>query len=72
MDALKVKDLYRMLGKLVKEGHGEKTILVASEQSCNDFHLLWFSPTTNPDEIKKVIGFSCDGLPSYDDVVLIG
>lgn len=72
---LKVKDLYRMLCKLMNEGHGEKTLYMMTDEEGNDYRKMWFEPTTDPKEIKKIMESSCSGLSNCDDInnaVIIG
>lgn len=61
-----VKDLKKAVDKAVKNGYGDKYIIVGNDNEGNEFHALGFLFTTNTSEVKKCIE-SSNGL--YDTSV---
>ena len=42
---LTVKKLSAWLNKLVKEGHGDKFIIISDDTEGNNYHGMFFTPT---------------------------
>lgn len=62
MNPIKVKELYKLLGKAIKEGHGDKFVYLSSDDEGNDYHGLCREPMTDPKEVRMYMQYSCSGL----------
>lgn len=58
MEQIKVKDLYRDLAILMKEGRGDNYIVVADDEEGNGYHGIFFSVTDDPKDVRECIEFS--------------
>lgn len=43
--AITVKQLYAELGKLIKQGNGNRKIMLTQDDECNGIHECWFYPS---------------------------
>lgn len=43
--AITVKQLYAALGKLIKQGNGNRKIMLTQDDECNGIHECWFCPS---------------------------
>ena len=73
MKGITVKQLRTFCNKAIKEGNGDKTILISSDDEGNSYHTLYYEFITD----KKII----DELHNYglfhdnnnsDDIVILG
>ncbi len=63
MAQLKLKDLYQACKQLMKEGHGEKFLVVSNDNEGNGFHGLYWTFSAFGDNVG-------DGIwPMIDDCV---
>lgn len=71
--AITVKELGQFCDKAMKDGFGDKKILITSDDEGNEYHALWYSFTTNPEEINdcKDAGLFHDNFDP-EEVVLLG
>ena len=58
MEQIKVKDLYRDLAMLMKEGRGDDYVVVADDEEGNGYHGIFFSVTDDPKDVRECIEFS--------------
>lgn len=53
--AITVKQLYAELGKLIKQGNGNRKIMLTDDDECNGIHQCWYYPSVwNEDELKCI------------------
>jgi len=76
MEQLTVKDLYLELDRLVKQGMGDKKIIIADDIEGNHYHGCFFSCISEPSEVNDCITVS-SGLfetqeTNPDNLVIIG
>ena len=76
MDQVTVKDLALWLSDLVRRGYGDKRVVIADDTEGNAYHGMYYSPTSEADEVKDLIG-SSNGLyesqeTDYKKIVIIG
>lgn len=43
--AITVKQLYAELGNLIKQGNGNRKIMLTEDDECNGIHQCWFYPS---------------------------
>ena len=55
MKQLTVKQLYLLLAEEVKNGNGDKTIVVADDNEGNAYHGLFYGITSEVNDIKENI-----------------
>jgi hypothetical protein len=69
-----VKEMLGFCKELVKNGHGDKYCFVTTDEEGNDYRPLWFKPTSNPDEVARLMMYSCSGLGKHDPkkIVMFG
>lgn len=76
MTQLTVKELYRELGKLVKQGHGNKAVVVADDNEGNGYHGIYYSVTSTPKSVKECIeasnGLSDSQEKDYKNIIIVG
>lgn len=76
MEQIKVKDLYRDLAMLMKQGRGDDYIVVADDEEGNGYHGIFFSVTDDPKDIRECIEFSNGLYGSVTDdpnkIIIIG
>lgn len=58
MKQLTVLDLFKLLEKEVRNGNGNKSIVVADDNEGNAYHGLFYGITSEPDDIKESIEYS--------------
>lgn len=66
-DIVKVKQLYAVLGKLIKEGKGDCDLYCMSDEEGNDYYPMWFTPTSDPEKVKSLLESTCSGLMNCKD-----
>ena len=67
MAQMTVKELYNQLAEVIKDGHGDKFIIVPDDNECNAFHGLFYGVSyTDPEDVADQIDCS-NGL--YDSAV---
>ena len=52
---LTVKKLSAWLNKLVKEGHGDKFIIISDDTEGNNYHGMFFTPTYDEQTVRECI-----------------
>ena len=55
MKQLTVLDLFKLLEQEVRDGNGNKAIVVADDNEGNAFHGLFYGITSEPNDIKENI-----------------
>jgi hypothetical protein len=58
MEQMTVRKLYLLLAQEVKNGNGEKAIVVADDNEGNAYHGLFYGITSNINDIKENVEFS--------------
>lgn len=58
MTQLTVKELYRQLEAVIKEGHGDKFIIIADDNEGNSYHGMFYGITSDPIEVRDNIDCS--------------
>ena len=76
MTQITVKQLAYWLNELVRAGQGDKRLVIADDTEGNAFHGMFYSPTSDPNEVKDVIE-SSNGLyesqeTDYNNIVILG
>ena len=73
MEVLTVRTLKALCERAIKEGFGDKKILITSDDEGNEYHALWNGFTTNSEEIEgcKEAGLFHDDFDT-EEVVLLG
>lgn len=76
MNQVTVKDLALWLSDLVKKGYGDKRVVIADDTEGNAYHGMYYSPTSEADEVKDLIN-SSNGLYESQEtdctkIVIIG
>ena len=73
MKTITVNDLFEQCKLLINHGFGNKTILLSDDDEGNGFHTLYYTFTTNKEEIEM---YAKNGLFHDDndpnDVVILG
>lgn len=76
MEALTINELYAALTEARKNGLGNKKIMISSDDEGNEYHELFYSVTTNVEEMFSgdyppipPLGVTKDNLKDY---VIIG
>ena len=74
MDQIKLKDLYQACKKLMKEGHGEKSLVVAADNEGNGYHGMFFTLTVitpeNADGFRGLIGDNAEA--NLFNIIVVG
>lgn len=73
MEVLTVRTLKALSEKAIKDGFGDKKILITSDDEGNEYHALWYGFATNSEEIAdcKEAGLFHDDF-NTEEVVLLG
>lgn len=74
MKQLTVKDLLKICQKAVKEGYGDKTIVVADDNEGNGYHGLFYSFTPIQESDKEYFqGMIYDSQETdLDKIIILG
>ena len=74
MKQLKLKDLYHECRKLMEEGHGEKSLVTASDNEGNSYHGMYFSLTViNHENVDDFSGLIRDNNePNIHNIIVVG
>jgi len=73
MGALTVKQLAVIVNDLVKEGYGEKHILISDDDEGNGYHTLFYPFITDKKTIKECSEYGLfHDNNNPDDVVILG
>ena len=73
MEGITVKELCQYCLDLIKEGHGDKTVMISSDDEGNEYHTLFFSFITDSDSIKQVADYGMfHDRQDPENVVLLG
>ena len=70
MKQLTINDLLRVCQQKVKEGHGNKKILISTDDEGNGYHELFYGINTNIREFEAISEMPF-GI-NLDDYVLLG
>lgn len=73
MNGLTVKDLLRECQRAIRNGYGNKIVLISQDDEGNGFHTLWYGLQCDKKEVKETL----EWCPAHDDndaddVVLLG
>lgn len=71
MGGITVRDLKKFCDDAIKDGYGNKTILISCDDEGNGFHTLYFGFTTDEDDIKSY-DYLFHDRNNPNDVVLLG
>ena len=71
-EPMTVKELYELAEALVKDGYGDKEILISDDEEGNGYHKVWYDFTIDEGSIMDCIDIT--GMPSVDPkkVVILG
>ena len=82
MKALTINDLLKECQKQIKEGNGNKTIMISSDDEGNSYHYLWYSFTTieqmeepviiGTKEYKSEFEFCDEDIAKKEDTIILG
>ena len=81
MEALKVKDLYKMMLHEMQMNRQDYTVLVTDDDEANGYHYLWYGPQTITEAEKPLeIGgktytetiYTSDNVAPHDKHIIIG
>ena len=71
MDGITVKDLKKFCEDAIKNGHGNKTVLISCDDEGNGYHTLFFEFITDKETINQCAYLFHD-MNNPNDVVLLG
>lgn len=66
-----VRQLHEILKQAVKDGYGDKHILISGDDEGNSFHTLFYGLTTDTEELKYICGIE-HGHHDPSEVVALG
>ena len=70
MKQLTVNDLYKICEKRIKEGHGDKNIVISDDNEGNGYHGMFYGFTLVDKYTKDLI---CDSTTnSSNDTIILG
>ena len=74
MAAITVKQLHAELGKLIKQGQGNRKVALTQDDECNGVHECWFAPSIwREDEVGcLLLPFGMTAKMLADEYVVIG
>lgn len=82
MRALTVKDLMKECVREIKNGNGDKTIMISSDDEGNSYHYLWyaFTPMKKMEEpirignkeYKSEFEFTDERVAKKEDTIILG
>ena len=67
-----VKELLNHCKALVKDGQGDKQILISDDEEGNGYHFIWYDFTTDEDSIKECMDISSIYDLDPSKVVILG
>lgn len=74
MQQIKLKELYAVCKKLMKEGHGNKTLVLSDDNEGNGYHGMFFTLTViTPDNKSAFAGMVSDNQePNLENMIIVG
>lgn len=74
MEQIKLKDLYQACKRLMKEGHGEKSLVLSDDNEGNGYHGMFFTLTViTPENKDGFIGLINDNTESdLKNIIIVG
>lgn len=71
---MKLKNLYQACKQLMKEGHGEKSLIVAADNEGNGYHGMFFTLTViTPENADGFVGLIGDNAePNIYNLIVVG
>ena len=73
MEGIKVSTLYELCKELIKNGHGNKTIMISSDDEGNEYHTLYYGFDADPETIKQLNEFGMfHDRVNLKDIVILG
>lgn len=74
MKQIKLKDLHKHCCKLMKEGHGEKSLVLSDDNEGNGYHGCFFTLTVvTPENKDGFIGLIGDNTESdLENIIVVG
>ncbi len=74
MDQIKLKELYQECKKLMEQGHGEKSLVVAADNEGNGYHGMFYTLTVitpeNAGDFSGLIGDNAE--PNIHNIIVVG
>lgn len=74
MNALKVKELFKLCAKEIEKGNEDKVIMISNDDEGNGYHYLWYSFT--PSEEMKIDDMFLmsvnENVASIEDTIVLG
>ena len=73
--AVTVRKLYEDCKRVIKNGGGNKEILITSDDECNSYHALWYTFIDDSSEVSDMLKLT--PVDNYDidnanNIVLLG
>lgn len=74
INGMTVKELYMDCKTLIANGMGDKRIYISRDDEGNGFHTLYYSFTTDSEEVKDTLSWLGEfvGDDEVKDIVLLG
>lgn len=82
MKVLTIKDLKKECEKQIKQGNGDKVIMISSDDEGNSYHYLWYSFTTiekmeepviiGTKEYKSDFEYCDEKVAKKEDTIILG
>jgi hypothetical protein len=76
MNQLTVKQLYIELAEEIKNGNGDKFIVVADDNEGNAYHGMFYGVVSDPQKVKENIdcsnGLYDSAVTDYNKIVILG
>lgn len=82
MNAITVKDLEQACAKQIKNGNGDKVIMISSDDEGNSYHYLWYLFTTieqmeepitiGDKEIKSEFEYVDERIATKENTIILG
>ena len=66
MKQLTVYELYNCLARAIKEGYGDKKVIVADDNEGNSYHGMYYGLTYKEDEVANCLDEEILGATVYD------
>ena len=67
-----VKQLKNFCDQQIKQGNGDKHILISADDEGNGFHTLFYGFTSKPEDVESFLEYEHDGTHTVENAVLLG
>lgn len=73
MEAVTVNRLYEVVKEAIADGLGDKKILIPSDDEGNDYRVMYFDFTVDPEEVRSCVESSSALIKEpLDEFVILG